>query len=74
VFWSSYMPCSHCGEAVDRSAADPHACDPERRLEFQMVAMRRELLSFDTELREYLSGKEGRFETWLAAREVRRTA
>jgi hypothetical protein len=72
MFWSSYMPCADCGGAVERTATDAHTCDPQRRADFQMVAMQRELLAFDTEFREYLSGNEGRFETWLAAREVRR--
>jgi len=74
VFSPSQMPCAECGESVVRVAVHSHACDPSRRLDFQMLAMRRGVLAFDSELREYLSGKEGRFETWLAAREVRRSA
>lgn len=74
MFWSSYVPCADCGESVDRVAAGSHTCDPQRRLDFQMVAMQRHILSFDTELREYLSSSEGRFQVWLAAQEVRRSA
>lgn len=74
MFWSSYMPCADCGESVDRQAAGSHSCDPQRRLDFQMVAMQREILAFDTTLREYLSSREGQFQVWLAAREVRRSA
>lgn len=72
VFWSNFVPCADCGQAIERTATKPHTCDPERRVEFQMVALRHQVLTFDKELREYLSGKEGRFETWVAARDVRR--
>lgn len=74
TFWSAHMPCATCGEAVDRAAAPDHSCDPERRVEFQMVALRRTIEAFETDLRAYLAGNEGRFETWLASRRVRRSA
>jgi hypothetical protein len=74
VFWLSRIPCAECGEVVDREAADAHRCDRERWLEFQMRVLRGDLLAFDRELEEYLSSPEGRFETWLAAREVWRDA
>jgi len=59
---------------VGRAAADAHTCDPRRRLEFQMQALRSSIAAFDTDLRDYLAGNEGRFEVWLAARDVRRSA
>jgi hypothetical protein len=68
------MPCAQCGASVPRVAAEYHACDPRRWVEFQIAAMTSAIASFDTELREYLASKEGRFEAWLAARDVRRTA
>ncbi len=74
VFWSGYMPCATCGASVDRAEPDEHACDPDRRVEFQMVALQRQVLTFDEDLRAFLSGNEGRFETWLAARQVRRSS
>jgi len=74
VFSPSQMPCAECGESVVRGAAETHACDPSRRLDFQMLTMRRGILAFDTDLHVYLSGKQGRFEAWLAARDVRRSA
>ena len=73
MFWSSYLPCAECGEAVDRAATTTHACDPSRRVEFQMVAMQHEILEMETELREYLSSNDGRFQVWMAARDVRRS-
>jgi hypothetical protein len=73
VFWSSYMPCARCGKAIERSSAGEHRCDPQRRVEFQMVAMRHRLLTFEADLQRYLDSNEGRFEQWVAAREVRRS-
>lgn len=73
VFWSGQMPCATCGEAVDRTSVDEHACDTDRRVEFQMVALRHQMQSFDRDLRAFLDGNDGRFETWLAARQVRRS-
>jgi len=74
VLFASQMPCPRCGESVGRAAADAHTCDPRRRLEFQMQALRSSIAAFDTDLRDYLAGNEGRFEVWLAARDVRRNA
>jgi hypothetical protein len=71
VFWSNFIPCADCGQAIERSSASEHTCDPDRRVEFKMVALRHQVLTFEKELHEYLSGKEGRFESWLAARDVR---
>ena len=68
------MPCPRCGESVVRTMADEHGCDPQRRLEFQMAAMRPRLASFEEDLGGYLAGNEGRFEAWLAERTVRRSA
>jgi hypothetical protein len=39
-----------------------------------MLGLRGEVLAFETIFRAYLGKNEGRFETWLAARDVRRTA
>lgn len=74
MLFASQMPCPRCGESVGRAAADSHTCDPRRRLEFQMLALGSSIAAFDTDLREYLAGNEGRFEVWLAARDVRRSA
>ena len=74
MLFASQMPCPRCGESVGRAAADAHTCDPRRRLEFQMQALRSSIAAFDTDLRDYLAGNEGRFEVWLAARDVRRNA
>jgi cytochrome c peroxidase len=74
LFLPSSMPCAECGASVPRAAADYHACDPQRWVDFQMAAMTSAIASFESDLRTFLTGKEGRFEAWLAARDVRRTA
>ena len=68
------MPCARCGESVARGADDAHRCDPGRRVEFEMAALRPGLASFEDDLGDFLAGRQGRFEAWLAARDVRRTA
>ena len=73
MFSAASMPCAECGASVPRAAADFHACDPRRWLEYQMLAMRSAIASFEMDFRLYLAGSDGQFETWLAAREVRRT-
>lgn len=69
---SAPRPCARCGEAVVLSTTDAHACDPQRRVEFQMAAMRPRLATFEDDLGSFLAGNEGRFETWSAERVVRR--
>jgi hypothetical protein len=56
---------------VERAAKEAHVCDPTRRLDYQL-ATGSVFAEFDAGLREFLDGNEGRFEEWLAAREVRR--
>ena len=70
VFWSNFVPCGECGEAIERGASSSHRCDPQRRVEFQLGAMQHEIDDFESDLAEFLRSKEGRFESWLAAREV----
>jgi hypothetical protein len=74
VFLSRHMPCEECGESVERTAAAAHVCNPERLLDYKMFRMRDEISAFESRLHDYLGGKKGRFEAWLAARDVRRTA
>lgn len=73
MFWSSYVPCAQCGEAIERASTDSHDCDPQRRVEFQVLAQSHKILTFDSDLHDYLSSNEGRFQVWLASRDVRRS-
>ena len=74
LFASRFMPCPECGASVDRSDTTPHSCHPDQLVEFQMFALRHEIAWLDRLVASYLETPEGRFETWLAARDVRRTA
>lgn len=72
MFLSRHMPCEDCGVSVERATAESHVCDPASLLDFQMFKMRDRILRFDDIFREYLDGSQGKFEVWLAARDVRR--
>lgn len=71
MFRSRFMPCQECGASVDRTGVMRHECAPERLAEFRMFEMREEIAQLETGIRRYLASASGRFETWLAARQVR---
>lgn len=65
------MPCDVCGESVDRTAPRGHECSSERRADYEMFGLRDEVVQLEAGIRRYLATAAGRFETWLAARDVR---
>jgi hypothetical protein len=65
------MPCDECGASVDRTGPRPHECSPERLADFLMFGLRGEVAQLDAGVRRYLASAPGRFECWLAARQVR---
>lgn len=67
-----FMPCPDCGSSIERAQASRHQCDPERRLDYQVFALRHEQDAVDVEIAAYLATPQGRFELWYAARERRR--
>jgi hypothetical protein len=71
MFGSRYLPCTECGESVDRTDVRPHECAPDRRADYQMFALRADLAQLEAEIRRHLATATGRFESWLAARQVR---
>lgn len=71
MFISRFMPCAQCGESVDRWAGPEHRCPPPRVVDEQSVALRDEVARLEAGLEDYLRSRLGRFETWLAARQVR---
>jgi hypothetical protein len=73
VFVSRYMPCEDCGESLDRTESVAHECAPERLADFQLFTMRDELMDLERRYHNYLQSPHGRFEVWLAARDVRGT-
>jgi hypothetical protein len=68
------MPCEVCGASVDRTALREHECSSERRTDFEMFGLRGEIAQLESGVGRYLATAAGRFETWLAARHVRRRA
>ena len=71
MFRSRYMPCGVCGASVDRTGVLHHRCTPERRADYEMFGLRGEVAQLETGVRHYLATASGRFESWLAARQVR---
>lgn len=73
MFLSRFMPCVECGASIDRRSAVRHACDPERLLDYRMFVLREEIAAMQAGFLHFLETPLGRFERWLAAREVRRS-
>lgn len=71
VFRSRYMPCDECGASVDRVVVRLHECSPERLADFQMFGLRDDVPQLEARMWRYLTSASGRFECWLAARQVR---
>ena len=71
MFRSWFMPCQECGASVERTGLPGHVCSPERWAEYQMFGLRDEVAQLETGIRRYLTTASGRFESWLAARQVR---
>jgi hypothetical protein len=63
-----HMPCNDCGASVARAKRDEHACDAERRLDYELFQLRGEVDAFDEEFEVYLESPAGRFAAWCAAR------
>jgi hypothetical protein len=60
------MPCEECGASLDRREREEHACDSDRRLEYQVFQERAVITQFDDELGAYLVSPQGQFEVWYA--------
>lgn len=71
MFGSRFMPCQECGASVDRTGTGEHECAPERRADFQMFGLREEVAQLEAGVHRYLTTATGRFESWLAAKDVR---
>jgi hypothetical protein len=48
-----------------------HECAPERLADYRLFGMRAEVAQLEAGVRRYLATASGRFESWLAARQVR---
>ena len=71
MFRSRYMPCDECGASVDRMDLRHHECAPERLADYRLFGLRAEVAQLEAGVRRYLATASGRFESWLAARQVR---
>ncbi len=71
MFRSRFMPCPECGASVDRTDVPVHACSPNRWADYQMFGLREEVAQLEAGVHRYLATAPGRFESWLAASEVR---
>lgn len=71
MFSSRFMPCQECGASLDRTVLAGHECAPERWADYQMFGLRDEVAQLETGIHRYLTTASGRFESWLAAREIR---
>ena len=69
---SRFMPCPDCGSSVERAHAAGHRCDPERRLDYEVFALRYGQAAVEAEIAAYLASPQGEFELWYAERERRR--
>lgn len=71
MFTSPFMPCPECGASVARSSTAAHQCDPDRLLDFRMFGLRSEVEALEQRVQEFLESPSGRFERWVASRQVR---
>ena len=71
MFESRFMPCPVWGASLDRSIELRHECSRERRADYQMVALQEEITRLQAGVEQYLGTPAGRFEVWLAARQIR---
>lgn len=62
------MPCERCGASIDGRAADEHACEEGRRLDYLVFQLRGEILVLEAELAAWLDTPGGRFELFYAER------
>jgi hypothetical protein len=70
MFPFRYMPCVECGASVEQSSKDRHRCEPEQLVEYQVFRMHAAIARFEDDLMAYLRTSRGKFEAWLAARQV----
>ncbi len=70
MFMSRFMPCEECGDSVERSTDWAHRCDPDRLVDYRMFELRQHVADFEPQLHTFLISPSGRFEMWLAARDV----
>lgn len=63
-----YVACQECGACVLRSALEDHACDPDRRLDYELCRLRPGIARVEFDFRDWLATNEGRFAVFYAER------
>src|SRR5581483_7746920 len=63
-----YVPCDSCGQPVPREELERHACDRERWLDYQIVALRPQIRRVERDFAAWLETPAGRFEQFYARR------
>ena len=66
---SQHLPCLECGASLPRAQLRTHVCEWHEWLDYQVLARRHELESFEQDLGAYLASPRGRFDLWYAARD-----
>ena len=64
-----YLPCLECGVSLPLPQLRTHVCESDEWLDYQVLARRQELDSFEQDLGVYLASSKGRFDLWYAARD-----
>ncbi len=74
MYPSRFMPCVECGASVEQSKVASHRCQTEQFVEYQVFRMHAAIARFEDDLKAYLHSSRGKFEAWLAARQVSGTS
>ena len=67
--FAEYRPCPQCGIPVNQADGEPHECDPNRRVDWELFLMRDQIEAFEYDLGDWLETPAGCFEVWYAKRE-----
>jgi hypothetical protein len=63
-----YTACSECGACIPRWEVETHECDPERKLDYELVRLRPETAAFERNYNAWLGTLQGRFAAFYAER------
>lgn len=64
-----HLPCLECGASLSCAELRTHVCEWDEWLDYQVLARRQGLDSFEQDLGVYLASSRGRFDLWCAARD-----
>ena len=63
------QPCPDCGAPVSEEEGSAHRCEQRRFVEYQLLLLRPEVLTFENELSDWLGTPQGRFAAYYAERD-----